>query len=183
SGWSLPCHGLLPAARCALTAPFHPYLIPLARAIGGLLSVALVVGFPPRRYLAPCPMEPGLSSPPPVSPEEDDDEAATVWSASARSIEGLRALVTPRCAFQSPVSRRYYVKHGRYCHKPRGMLRPTYLCCSIRRRPHQCHADVQRQHHRSGYPQCQSPVYGTSSPRLRHQSVPSREYSGCQYAL
>jgi len=44
SGWSLPCHGLLPAARCALTAPFHPYLIPLARAIGGLLSVALSVG-------------------------------------------------------------------------------------------------------------------------------------------
>ncbi len=27
SGWSLPCHELLPAARCALTAPFHPYLI------------------------------------------------------------------------------------------------------------------------------------------------------------
>ncbi|SFC61371.1 hypothetical protein SAMN02745723_103115 [Pragia fontium DSM 5563 = ATCC 49100] len=24
---------------------------------------------PPRRYLAPCPMEPGLSSPPPVSPK------------------------------------------------------------------------------------------------------------------
>ena len=52
---------------------------------------------PPRRYLAPCPMEPGLSSPPPVSPERDDDEAATVWSASARSIEGLRAAVTFRC--------------------------------------------------------------------------------------
>ena len=52
---------------------------------------------PPRRYLAPCPMEPGLSSPPPVSPERDDDEAATVWSASARSIEGLRAAVTLRC--------------------------------------------------------------------------------------
>jgi hypothetical protein len=49
---------------------------------------------PPRRYLAPCPMEPGLSSPPPVSPEEDDDEAATAWSASARSIEGLRPHVT-----------------------------------------------------------------------------------------
>jgi hypothetical protein len=28
SGWSLPCHELLPVARCALTAPFHPYLIP-----------------------------------------------------------------------------------------------------------------------------------------------------------
>ena len=26
SGWSLPCHKLLPVARCALTAPFHPYL-------------------------------------------------------------------------------------------------------------------------------------------------------------
>ena len=64
--------------------------------------------------------------------EEDDDEAATVWSASARSIEGLRALVTPRCAFQSPVSRRYYVKHGRYCHKLRGVLRLTYQCWSVR---------------------------------------------------
>jgi hypothetical protein len=47
SGWSLPCHELLPAARCALTAPFHPYLIPLTWAIGGLLSVALVVGSRP----------------------------------------------------------------------------------------------------------------------------------------
>jgi len=25
SEWGLPCHVLLPAARCALTAPFHPY--------------------------------------------------------------------------------------------------------------------------------------------------------------
>ena len=24
--WSLPCRELLPATRCALTAPFHPYL-------------------------------------------------------------------------------------------------------------------------------------------------------------
>ena len=24
--WGLPCHELLPAMRCALTAPFHPYL-------------------------------------------------------------------------------------------------------------------------------------------------------------
>ena len=47
SGWSLPCHELLPVARCALTAPFHPYLIPLAWAIGGFLSVALVVGSRP----------------------------------------------------------------------------------------------------------------------------------------
>src|SRR5690606_42131511 len=26
SEWGLPCHGPLPAARCALTAPFHPCL-------------------------------------------------------------------------------------------------------------------------------------------------------------
>jgi len=26
SEWGLPCHKLLPVARCALTAPFHPYL-------------------------------------------------------------------------------------------------------------------------------------------------------------
>jgi len=26
SEWSLPCRVLLPDARCALTAPFHPYL-------------------------------------------------------------------------------------------------------------------------------------------------------------
>ncbi len=67
SGWSLPCHGLLPAARCALTAPFHPYLIPLARAIGGLLSVALVVGFP-RRYRHPA-LWSRTFLPPPVSPK------------------------------------------------------------------------------------------------------------------
>lgn len=42
SEWSLPRHKLLPVARCALTAPFHPYLV-LQQ--GGLLSAALVVGF------------------------------------------------------------------------------------------------------------------------------------------
>jgi len=38
-GFSMPA--LSPGPRCALTAPFHPYLIPLARAIGGSFSVAL----------------------------------------------------------------------------------------------------------------------------------------------
>jgi|GEM_PF-5728019 hypothetical protein len=36
---------LLPAARCALTAPFHPYRA--ASGVGGLLSVALSLGSPP----------------------------------------------------------------------------------------------------------------------------------------
>ena len=50
-----------PAARCALTAPFHPYR--RAKPAGGLFSVALSLGFPPpgvTRHLAS--VEPGLSS-------------------------------------------------------------------------------------------------------------------------
>ena len=45
SGWGFPCRGRLPVARCALTAPFHPYLCP--KAIGGVFSVALSVGSRP----------------------------------------------------------------------------------------------------------------------------------------
>ena len=51
---------LSPAARCALTAPFHPSL---RRSGGGLLSVALSLGSPPvgvtHRHVV---VEPGLSS-------------------------------------------------------------------------------------------------------------------------
>jgi hypothetical protein len=46
SRWGLPCRRMLPPARCALTAPFHPYL-PAEADIGGLLSVALSVGSRP----------------------------------------------------------------------------------------------------------------------------------------
>ena len=46
SRWGLPCHRVLPPARCALTAPFHPYL-PAFADIGGVLSVALSVGSRP----------------------------------------------------------------------------------------------------------------------------------------
>lgn len=77
--WSLPCRELLPATRCALTAPFHPYRRSRTshEHLGGLLSVALSVGS--RR--------PGVTwhlalrspdFPPPVKP------AATVWRARAR---------------------------------------------------------------------------------------------------
>ena len=45
SRWGFPCRGRLPVARCALTAPFHPYLSP--KAIGGMFSVALSVGSRP----------------------------------------------------------------------------------------------------------------------------------------
>lgn len=83
---------------------------------------------PPRRYLAPCPMEPGLSSPPPVSPERDDDEAATVWSASARSIEGLHAIVTLHYAFLLPALRRCFARRGRYYQTRRERLHPACQC-------------------------------------------------------
>ena len=46
--WGLPCHKVLPPVRCALTAPFHPYLpTPLTVGTGGILSAALSVGSRP----------------------------------------------------------------------------------------------------------------------------------------
>ena len=62
-GFSVP--PLLPKTRCALTAPFHPYL-PTPKAMeGGLLSVALSLGLtPPEVIRHRVSMEPGLSSPP-----------------------------------------------------------------------------------------------------------------------
>ena len=43
-GFSLPATS--PPPRCALTAPFHPCLIPVAGAIGCVFSVALSLGSP-----------------------------------------------------------------------------------------------------------------------------------------
>jgi hypothetical protein len=55
-GFTMP--PLLPKARCALTAPFHPYLLP-----GGLLSVALSLRSPsPDVIRHRAFVEPGLSS-------------------------------------------------------------------------------------------------------------------------
>ena len=61
SRWGLPCHKLLPVMRCALTAPFHPYrsFENERRSIFCCTCRRLT---PPRSYLAPCPLEPGLSS-------------------------------------------------------------------------------------------------------------------------
>jgi len=63
-GFTLPF--TLPQTRCALTAPFHPYRRKAQRPArrryvfcGTFRRLA-----PPRCYLAPCPVEPGLSSAP-----------------------------------------------------------------------------------------------------------------------
>jgi len=62
-GWGLPCHATLPCARCALTAPFHPYRS--ASRLRRYVFCGTGRGLaPPRRYLAPCPAMPGLSSMP-----------------------------------------------------------------------------------------------------------------------
>ena len=63
SGRGLPCRDRLPAARCALTAPFHPCL-PLAGHRRCVFCGTFRRLAPPRRYLASCPVEPGLSSTP-----------------------------------------------------------------------------------------------------------------------
>ena len=47
SRWGLPCRRVLPPARCALTAPFHPYPYPAVAGAGGIFSVALSVGSRP----------------------------------------------------------------------------------------------------------------------------------------
>ena len=63
SGWGLPSRRGRPRRWCALTAPFHPCLCPVARAIGGLLSVALNRQVTPSWLTpAPCPSEPRPSS-------------------------------------------------------------------------------------------------------------------------
>src|SRR6185312_12722035 len=61
SRWGLPCRRVLPPARCALTAPFHPYRS-LARRRRFAFCCTVRGLAPPRRYLAPHPPEPGLSS-------------------------------------------------------------------------------------------------------------------------
>ena len=60
-GFTLPL--LLPTMRCALTAPFHPYRN--WQKNQSRRSTLCCTGrrlTPPRRYLALCSMEPGLSS-------------------------------------------------------------------------------------------------------------------------
>jgi len=59
----LPCHRVLPPARCALTAPFHPYHHSPRTEWRFIFCCTFRGLTPPRRYLALYPVEPGLSSP------------------------------------------------------------------------------------------------------------------------
>ena len=87
----LPCRRMLPPARCALTAPFHPYLRG-----GGIFSVALSVGSRPPGVT----WHPALWSPdfPPTM------RRATVWPTPAATVTNRdlmgrsEAIHTARCA-------------------------------------------------------------------------------------
>src|SRR3989304_9425130 len=71
SGWGLPCHGMLPPARGALTAPFHPYRSPEMNQedLGGIFSVALSIGSRrPTGSLGPPPPGPAVPPLPPRPP-------------------------------------------------------------------------------------------------------------------
>src|SRR5688500_12571444 len=72
SGRGLPCRRVLPPARCALTAPFHPYRrAALGHALRRFAFCCTFRGLaPPRRYLASCPWSPDF--PPPL-------RAAVAW--------------------------------------------------------------------------------------------------------
>ena len=88
--WGLPCRELLPDTRCALTAPFHPYLPFLRKETirrRSTLCCTCRRFTPPRRYLAPCPMKPGLSSPASIT---EISTAAIVWLTSGRILSNFR---------------------------------------------------------------------------------------------
>jgi hypothetical protein len=112
SGRGLPCHRVLPPARCALTAPFHPYRrVAEAARLGGLLSVALSVDSRPpgvtwrlalgaRTFLHPCKQEQRLSG----RLGAHDTEAGPTLRAYLRSIAWLARI--NRCVFRRSTWRR-----------------------------------------------------------------------------
>src|SRR5690606_37997277 len=87
SRWGLPCRSV---ARLAVRS--YRTVSPLPRIPGGTVRrSALCCTFrrlaPPRRYLAPCPVEPGLSSAP-VTTEVDQGDA-TAWPTPPRAFYPL----------------------------------------------------------------------------------------------
>ncbi len=97
-GFALPPP--LPAARCALTAPFHPCRLWLSPKAGGLLSVALSLGSPPpgvtRHRVS---VEPGLSSslPSPAGPRSSGRLARGQVERRAGRVNGPRTVALADC--------------------------------------------------------------------------------------
>src|SRR5690606_19661025 len=67
-----------------------------------------------------------------LPPKGDDDEAATVWSASARSIEGLPPDLTLPSTSRPAMWRQYCGKRDKYCQTRRETPLPACRCWLIR---------------------------------------------------
>lgn len=89
-------------------------------------------GFPPQALPGTLPCGARTFLPSARLPQRDDDEAATVWSASARSIEGLRAAVTPGYACLPAMWPRYSARRGKCCHTLPGTPLPVNRYWSVR---------------------------------------------------
>jgi len=83
--------GLLPDSRCALTAPFHPcrYQRTDTWAVSFCCTFRRLA--PPRRYLALCPVEPGLSS-------INTRLTAVVWPTHSAGYRAALTLAIRACA-------------------------------------------------------------------------------------
>jgi hypothetical protein len=88
-GFTLPL--MLPPARCALTAPFHPYRTSRRRDRRYLFCGTFRELASPRHYLAPCPAEPGLSSLA-ANGERDCPADSRARSIAPRPVSGLRSI-------------------------------------------------------------------------------------------
>jgi hypothetical protein len=82
SRWGLPCRSV---ARLAVRS--YRTISPLPSCLKQSWAVSFCCTFrrlaPPRRYLAPCPVEPGLSS---ASPDASTRDDATVWPTPPRAL-------------------------------------------------------------------------------------------------
>ena len=95
-GFAVP--SLLPRTRCALTAPFHPYL----EIRGGLLSVALSLGSPPPEVIRHrASKEPGLSSLP-ADTLATDRAAIRPADRGNKGLWALRVKLAPTSCRPSP---------------------------------------------------------------------------------
>ena len=127
----LPCRGLLPAARCALTAPFHPYLIRLRgpSAVCSLLHWSWAVTPQALRHLALWSPDFPPLRPSPLRGRRRSGDCLVSFGAKYR---GFARLCHPHNAFRSPASRQYFAKRDKYCRMRRGMPLPASRCWSVR---------------------------------------------------
>ena len=101
---------MLPPARCALTAPFHPYS-PSGASDGALrrqryvFCATFLRVAPTGRYPAHCPAEFGLSSPRPSLASADRQARARrtiVWPTAAEVMIAIMAIINPSFSWLIP---------------------------------------------------------------------------------